>query len=126
MILSWLLGLINPLSRLLRTIDNRVDNETERQRIQAETVQAYVVEQAKTIQTGMASTLFWIPWLMAAVPMAAWFGWGMLDSLFNGSLPSVAELPPQLKGYADVVWSNLFLSGGIVAGGSIIAKALRR
>lgn len=126
MILSWLLGLINPLSRLLRTIDNRVDNETERQRIQAETVQAYVVEQAKTIQIGMASTLFWIPWLMAAVPLAAWFGWGMLDSLFNGSLPSVAELPPQLKGYADVVWSNLFLSGGIVAGGSIIAKALRR
>ena len=124
--LSFLLGLINPLGKLLKLVETKVDNETERQRIKAETVQAYINAQAQTIQTGMQSKLFWIPWLMAAIPTAAWFGWGMLDSLFNGALPDVAALPPQLKVYADVVWNNVFLSGGLVAGSSIVASALRR
>lgn len=124
--LAFLLGLINPLGRLLKLVETKVDNETERQRIQAETVQTYVNAQAQTIQTGMATKLFWIPWLMAAIPTAAWYGWGLTDSLFNGALPDVAALPPQLKDYADVVWNNLFLSGGAVAAGSMIASAIRR
>lgn len=124
--LAWLIGLINPLGKLLKLVETKVDNETERQRIQAETVQTYVNAQAQTIQTGMQNKLFWFPWMMAAVPTAAWFGWGMLDSLTNGALPDVAALPPQLKAYADVVWNNLFLSGGLVAGGGMIASAIRR
>jgi hypothetical protein len=124
--LTFLLGLINPLGKLLKIIDAKIDSDVEKERIKAETVQNYVNAQAATIQAGMQSKLFWIPWLMAAIPTAAWFGWGMLDSLFNGTLPDVAALPPQLKEYADTVWNNLFLSGGIVAGGSIIASAIRR
>jgi hypothetical protein len=124
--ISFLLGLINPLGKLLKIIDAKIDSDVEKERIKAETVQNYVNAQAATIQAGMQSKLFWIPWLMAAIPTAAWFGWGMLDSLFNGTLPDVAALPPQLKEYADTVWNNLFLSGGIVAGGSIIASAIRR
>lgn len=124
--LAFLLGLINPLGKLLKIIDAKIDSDVEKERIKAETVQNYVNAQAATIQAGMQSKLFWIPWLMAAIPTAAWFGWGMLDSLFNGTLPDVAALPPQLKEYADTVWNNLFLSGGIVAGGSIIASAIRR
>ena len=124
--ISFLLGLFNPLGKLLKFVQTNVNSETERQRIQAQTVETYVNAQAATIQAGMQSKLFWIPWLMAAIPTAAWFGWGMLDSLCNGALPDVAALPPQLKFYADVVWNNLFLSGGIVAGGSVIASAIRR
>ena len=124
--ISFLLGLINPLGKLLKLVETKVDNETERQRIQAETVQTYVNSQAQVITTGMQNKLFWFPWLIATLPVSMWFGWGMLDSLCNGALPDVAALPPQLKAYADVVWDNLFLSGGIVAGGSMIASALRR
>jgi hypothetical protein len=124
--ISFLLGLINPLGKILKLIDAKVSNDTERERIRAETIQTYVNAQAQTIQAGMQNKMFWVPWSLAAIPTALWFGWGMLDSLCNGALPDVAALPPQLKAYADVVWDNLFLSGGIVAGGSMIASAIRR
>jgi hypothetical protein len=74
----------------------------------------------------MQYPLFWIPWLMATVPLAAWFGWGLLDSLANGALPDVAELPPQLKHYADIAWGNVFYSGAGAAGLMSIASAIRR
>lgn len=83
--------------------------------------------QAQTVQTGMQSKAFWIPWLMAAVPTALWYGWGMLDSTIYGGtlLPDVAALPPQLKQYADAVWDNLFVSGAIVGSAATLASAIR-
>lgn len=82
------------------------------------------------IQTAMQFKVFWIPWLIATVPLSMWFGWGLLDSLFNGALPDVAELPPQLRAYADVAWQNLFYSGAgmgaIQLGSSVIAGAIAR
>ena len=36
----------------------------------------------------------------------------------------MATLPPQLKEYADIVWSNIFYAGGAVAGAQIIAGAV--
>lgn len=121
-----LLRLFNPTSKLFHLLDKLSDNDVERERIRAEAATKLIEARASVIQTGMQNKLFWIPWLMAAIPTAAWFGLGMLDSLCNGALPDVAALPPQLKAYADVVWDNLFLSGGIVAGGSIVASAIRR
>lgn len=59
----------------------------------------------------MTHTTFWIAWGIAAVPMAAWFGWGMLDTLANGALPDVAAIPPGLAPYAEVVWGNIFYVG---------------
>lgn len=120
------LRLFSPTSKLLHALGKLADTDVERERIKAEAATKLIEARAQVITTGMQNKLFWIPWLMAAIPTAAWFGWGMLDSLFNGALPDVAALPPQLKAYADVVWDNLFLSGGIVAGGSIIASAIRR
>jgi len=79
---------------------------------------------AAVVREGMQHKAFWIPWLIAAVPTAAWFGWGMTDSLFNGTLPDVAALPPQLKEYADIVFANIFYVGGGVAGAQLIAKAI--
>lgn len=75
----------------------------------------------------MESKLFWIPWSIAAVPTACWYGWGVLDSLIdNGqTLPDVAALPPQLKAYADIVWSNIFYTGGAVAGVNVLSGTAR-
>lgn len=42
MMWTFLFGLINPLSRIFRTIDAKVKNETERQRIKSEASIAYV------------------------------------------------------------------------------------
>lgn len=121
-----LLRLFSPTSKLLHILGKLSDSDVERERIKAEAATKLIEARAQVITQGMQSKLFWIPWLTAALPLSAWFALGMLDSITNGAMPDVAALPPQLKAYADVVWDNLFLSGGIVAGGSMIASAIRR
>lgn len=79
--------------------------------------------QAQVIQTGMAHKAFWIPWLLAAVPAAGWYAWGMVDSTWPGHLPHVAALPPQLLDFTTRIWDNLFLSGSIAVGGTAAAVA---
>jgi hypothetical protein len=131
--IGFLLGMIGPVLRLfsptrklMHLLGGLTDNPVERERIAAEAATKLIEAQASVISTGMQNKLFWIPWLMASVPTAAWYGFGMLDSLTNGALPDVAALPPQLRAYADVVWQNLFVSGGFVAGSTVIASALRK
>lgn len=80
---------------------------------------------ADVVTAGMQHRMFWIAWSIAAIPTAAWHGWGMMDSLTNGYLPDVAALPPQLKEYADVVWKNIFYSGAVGVGATAIASAIR-
>jgi hypothetical protein len=82
--------------------------------------------QASVVTAGMAHKAFWIPWLIATVPLASWFGWGMLDTMFNGALPDVAEIPPGLLSWAQIAWGNLFYSGGAVASATILAQSIRR
>ena len=83
---------------------------------------------ASVVKEGMQHKVFWIPWLMAAIPTAGWYGWGMMDSmLYNGTLlPDVAALPPQLLHYADIVMGNLFYSGAAVAGVQGIGTTVSR
>lgn len=128
MILKWLGG--DVLGKVLGHLEKQAESDTERMRIQALREQALANTAAGVVTAGMSHRTFWIPWSMAAIPLAAWFGWGVLDTLFNGDLPDVATLPPQLKDYADTVWSNLFYSGAGVAGAtsaaSIIGRAIER
>lgn len=102
----------------------RIRADVEIQRLEAQ------LEQHKTaadvVKAGMQNKVFWIPWLMAAVPTSLWFGLGMADSIFNGSLPDVAALPPQLKEYADVVFANIFYAGGVVKGIEVLDRVVRR
>jgi hypothetical protein len=119
--------------------DKRASSEVERFRIQTgydEAVLDAKVQQgaqaASVIKAGMQFKVFWIPWLIAAVPCSIWFGWGMLDSaIMDGSvLPDTAELPPDLRHYADIVFANIFYSGAgmgaVQAGSQVIANALAR
>ena len=81
---------------------------------------------SEVLRTGMQHKMFWIPWLIATIPVSLWFGWGMIDSLANGLLPDVAALPPQLKAYADVVWENIFYTGVAGMGVEVLGRVLRR
>lgn len=114
------------VDKVLGHLEKKADTETERQRIATLREKGLADNARDVVIAGMGHKAFWIPWLMAAVPLAAWFGWGVLDTLANGALPDVATLPPQLKAYADVVWSNIFYSGAAVGGAQVIASAIAR
>lgn len=121
-ILKWLGGGV--LDRVLGHLEANAKSENERLRITSLREQHAMTTQASVITAGMAHKAFWIPWLIATVPLAGWFGWGMLDTAFNGALPDVAEIPPGLLPWAQTAWSNLFYSGGGVAAATIIGKAI--
>jgi hypothetical protein len=116
MLLKTLSGEV--LGKVLDFLKNKADNETERQKIIATT-------QAQIITTGMSHKAFWIPWLIATVPLAGWFGYGMLNTCFT-SLPHVAEIPPGLLPWAQTAWGGLFYSGAGVASASMLSNALSR
>lgn len=130
-VLGWASGPI--LDKVLGHLQVQKASEVERLKVEAgvdiEGIRANVAVSGyarDVVTAGMQHKAFWIPWLIAAVPLSAWFGWGVLDTIANGALPDVAELPPQLKEYADTVWSNIFYTGAGVAGAAVISRAIRR
>lgn len=123
-ILNWLGGGV--LDKVLGNLEARANSETERQRIKALRDQHMATVQGQVITAGMQNKAFWVPWLMATVPLAGWFGLGMLNTAFPGYFPIVAEIPPGLLPWARAAWDSLFFSGAGVAGAQIIAGAIRR
>lgn len=133
MILQWILKWVGGdlATALTRAYELKLRAANDADRIKADVsikaLEAQMEAQAASaavVREGMQHKAFWVPWLIAAVPCAGWFGWGMMDSAFAGSLPDVAALPPQLKEYADIVFANIFYVGGGVAGAQLIAKAI--
>lgn len=114
------------LDRILGHLEKKATSEVERLKVHAAREAKANAEYAGIVKEGMKYKVFWIPWLIAAVPLTLWFAWGVLDSLFNGGLPDVATLPPQLKAYADIVFANIFYAGGGMAGIQTIASAISR
>lgn len=118
--LAFLLGLINPLGKILATIDNRVDNETERERIKAETVQSYVNAQAQVL-TGRG---WWFP-LLFLIPAGIWFASVCLYSVLwcrACAFPQawvIAALPPPLNDWMAAIVGSLFIGK---AGEAIVSK----
>jgi hypothetical protein len=123
-LLLGLAGKFSDASIARQEIAGRVNMEALRAQVQVASQQRDIIVSAHGYR------VFWVAWALAAVPMAAWFGWGMLDTLTNGWLPDVATIPTGLKPYADTVWENIFFTGaiGAVAQGAagVIAKALTR
>ncbi|RWP44279.1 MAG: hypothetical protein EOR04_04995 [Mesorhizobium sp.] len=137
--MTWLLKLIgfDPVGKIVdgltkwQQIKENAKNDADRIRADVEIKRFETrLDAAKTgadvIKTGMQFKVFWIPWLIATVPVSLWFGWGMIDSLCNGALPDVAALPPQLKTYADIVWQNVFYTGAAGMGVEVLGRVLRR
>jgi hypothetical protein len=123
-VLNWLGG--NLLDKVFKHLEVRANSETERQRITALRDQHMASVQGQVIMAGMEHKWFWIPWLMATVPMAGWFGLGMLNTAFPGWFPIVATIPLGLEPWARAAWDGLFFSGAGVASATSIAKAIRR
>ena len=121
-VLNWLSQ--GALDKVLRALENRVNNDTERLRIKALRDQHMATAAAGVITTAMSYKWFWIPWLMATIPLAGWFGLGMLNTAFPGYFPIVATIPPGLEPWAKSAWDNLFFSGAGVAGAQIVAGAV--
>lgn len=123
-VLNWLGGGV--LDKVLGYFEEKAKSDTERMRIQSLREQHAMTVQAQVVTAGMSHQLFWIPWLIATVPLAVWFGWGMLDTTFPGYLPHVATIPSGLLPWAQTAWGNLFYSGGVVASASIIGNAISK
>jgi hypothetical protein len=117
-IISFLLS--GPLDRLLSTIDGKIDNNTERERIKADTVQAYVSAQASVL-TGRG---WWFP-LLFLIPAGLWFTSVCVYSVFwchDCAFPqtwTVAALPPPLDAWMGAIVGSLFIGK---AGEQIVAK----
>jgi hypothetical protein len=106
-LLSWFTG--GTLDRVLDTVDARIDNATEREKIRAEVTRAYVSAQASLL----AGRTWWFQ-LFFVVPLGAWFAAVVADSIFRFSW-NVAALPAPLDTWAGWIVSSLFLVDGAKA-----------
>lgn len=119
---GWLTG--GTLARILTTVDHKIDNETERQKVTADVVKRYVEAESESRQVAMQSRIFWWVWAAFAAPLAFWFGAICLDSVFLFS-GAIADLPPSVKPYASQIFAAVFGAGGGVAGLQAVASAIR-
>lgn len=120
--LKWLGG--GPLDRILSTVENKFDNDTERQKVRGDVIRDYVRVLAETRQTAMQSRFFWYTWLLFAAPLGIWWALVNLDSAFD--LPIVVhDLPDSVKPYANQIFNAVFGSGAGVASIQAISSAIR-
>lgn len=117
-ILKWLTS--GPLDRILATVDRKMDNETERERVKAKAVETYIDAQTK-VMTGRG---WWFP-LFFIAPLGIWFASVCVYSiLFCAGCAyaqdwSIAALPAPLNEWAGVIIGSLFLAK---TGESLIAR----
>lgn len=108
-LLGWLTG--GTLDRILSSIDHKVDNQTERERIKSEVVSDYMKAQASVL-TGPG---YWFP-LFFIAPLGFWFSAVCVYSVLwcrNCAYPqdwSIAALPPPLDEWAGIIIGSLFLA----------------
>ncbi len=103
-LMKWITG--GGLSDILDTINKKMDNETERERIKAEVTMMYVQAQANLL----VGRTWWFQ-LFFVVPLGVWFGAVCLDSTF-GWEHDILALPYPLDEWAGWIISALFLVDG--------------
>ena len=117
-ILSWLAS--GPLDRLLKTVDNSVDNETKREELRTRAVESYIAAQA-SILSGRG---WWFP-LFFLVPAGLWFTAVCIYSILFCKLCvfpqswTIAALPSPLDQWMGAIVGSLFIGK---AGGELIAR----
>lgn len=106
--LGWLTS--GPLDRILTSIDRKVDNETERERIKTEAVTSYV-----TAQVSIANSRQWFFPLFFLVPAGLWFAAVCVYSILwcrGCAYPqdwTIAALPPPLNDWMGWIVTSLFI-----------------
>jgi hypothetical protein len=117
-LLGWLLK--GPLDRIFKTIDNSIDNETERQRIKEQALGRITSAQVAVL-TGPG---WWFP-LFFIIPLGTWFTSVCFYSILfcqNCVYPvswTIAALPKPLDEWSGIIISSLFI-GGI--GGKLVSS----
>lgn len=117
-ILNWLLS--GPLDRILKTVDNVTDNETERERIKTAAVQSYITAQVAVL-TGRG---WWFP-LLFIVPAGFWFAAVCVYSVLwckGCAYPqawTIAALPAPLDQWMGAIVGSLFIGK---VGGELVAR----
>lgn len=108
-VLAWLTG--GTLSRILDTVDHKIDNKTEQERIKTKAVETYITAQAGIL----AGRGWWFP-LFFIVPLGFWFASVCIYSVLfcqNCAFPqtwTIAALPRPLDEWAGVIIGSLFLA----------------
>ncbi len=103
-LLGWLTG--GTLDRILDTVDHKVNNETERERIKASIVETQLRERAALL----AGRTWWFQ-LFFVIPLGIWFSAVVADSIFHFTW-NVSALPAPLDVWAGWIVSSLFLVDG--------------
>lgn len=112
---GWLFKWLSagPLDRILSSIDHKIDNETERERIRSEVVQSYMAEQVKWL-SGRA---WWFP-LFFIAPAGFWFASVCVYSVLwckGCAFPqdwTIAALPDPLNDWMGAIIASLFVGWG--------------
>lgn len=118
---SWLGA--GPLDRILSSIDHRVDNQTERERIKTEAVASYVSAHVQIAN----SRQWWFPILFLA-PAGFWFAAVCVYSVLwcrGCAFPqdwTIAALPPPLDEWMGWIVGSLFIGKA----GEMLIGRLRR
>lgn len=114
---GWVLSVLGggALKRVLASIDNATNNETERERARLEAVQAFAQAQA-SMMNGPGR------WLLAlfVVPLGTWFTAVIVYSILfckDCAFPqdfTIAALPPPLDQWAGWIIMSMFAYGAAV------------
>lgn len=121
--LGFLLSLINPLSRILDTIDRTTDAGTEREKARLTAIQSFAQSQI-AMMAGPGR------WLLALfiVPLGAWFAsvtiYSMLfcaGCVFPQSW-TIAALPPPLDQWSGWIIMALFGYGAALSGAGMFKR----
>lgn len=105
---GWLTG--GTLDRILATVDHKVDNATERERIKSEVTAEYLKAQVAVL-TGRG---WWFP-LFFIVPLGLWFASVCLYSVLfcaDCAFPqawTIAALPSPLDEWGGAIVASLFI-----------------
>lgn len=97
------------LERILDTVDNKIDNDTDRNKVKADLIQTHLKTRAGFMEAGG----FWLM-LLFAVPLAFWHAAVVFASVFwcpGCAYPqswTVAALPAPLDEWAGIIIVSIF------------------
>lgn len=107
-VLGWATG--GTLDRLLDTVDTRIKEGTEREKVKADITKTYVEAQASLL----VGRTWWFQ-LFFVIPLGIWWTAVIIDSIFMFQNWDVAALPEPLDIWAGWIISALFVVDGTKA-----------